>query len=80
MSTKSSVRWDSQDSHYSAREGWGLFDLDHSGRIVIQRLDTKDIFSSDDEARAFVEKKSEQGSERHRRALYIADMAAIPTH
>jgi len=52
-------------------EGWALFDYDSLGLFEIERDDDKDVFDSDDEAVAHVERMAESGSALHAWALVL---------
>lgn len=74
-------KWTRADSVSSCKEGWDVFDTSE-GYSEIERLDEMTdpndelgnidpVFKSDKEAIAFVTRKAQQGSERHRKALRI---------
>lgn len=46
--------WTEADQQQAFDEGWGVFDIDSTGYLEIQRLDEAEIFSSDEEARSYV--------------------------
>lgn len=55
--------------HTGHAEGWGLFDVDASGLLEIQRLDEAEVFGSDEEAVGFVRALASAGSAMHVAAL-----------
>jgi predicted RNA-binding Zn-ribbon protein involved in translation (DUF1610 family) len=56
------------DEEIAHSEGWGLFEASN-GEEQIQRDDEADVFSNDDEARAYVRRRAQSGSAAHKRAL-----------
>ena len=61
--------WDETDALQARREGWDLFDADHTGRLEIQAYDESCIFDSDTAALGHVYAMAGKGSKLHRRAL-----------
>ena len=78
-------RWSLEDDCVAGIQGWGIFDIDSSGRLEIQRIDDmlvfcsegdgKSIFVSDGDALAYVERQAADGSAFHQKALLIARRA-----
>lgn len=54
-------------------EGWGIFDVDGSGLLEIERDDEADVFACDEDAVAFVREKAEAGSGVHIAAIRAHD-------
>lgn len=54
-----------------AGEGWGLFDVDSTGYLEIQKSDEAGVFDDDDDAFSFVRRLAEAGSRLHSEALDI---------
>jgi hypothetical protein len=57
------------EDRLNKREGWALFDAD--GTMEIQKTDEKGVFSSDQDAVAYVVDRALRGSIRHLRALFL---------
>jgi hypothetical protein len=65
----SACTWTADDRRAAQKEGWDLFDIDSTGVIEIQRLDTPRKFDSDDAARRYVRRMAANNSMLHMRAL-----------
>jgi hypothetical protein len=63
--------WDENDTLQARREGWDLFDVNHTGRLEIQAYDESFIFDDDRTALGHVYAMAAQGSELHKRALAL---------
>lgn len=61
------------DTRLSFREGWGLFSVDSTDMVEIQRDDESEKIDSDEEAVKYVRAKAEAGSDYHRKAIEIHD-------
>lgn len=68
--------WTAEDAKAAAAEGWGLFDVDSSGYLEIQRFDEEEMFDSDDEALAYVRQRVAQLGAIHYKALKIHEANA----
>lgn len=58
------------DNTQAFAEGWGLFDFDGTGVFHLERLDESRAFESD-EAKQYVAKLAQWGSEYHQQALKL---------
>lgn len=58
-------------AEFARSEGWGIFDIDSTGYLEIQRDDEQGVFASDDDAFDHVFKLSRAGSDLHTKALAI---------
>jgi len=61
-------KWTKKDDKNSLKEGWGIFEQD-DGVISILKYDEANIFNSDCQARAYVNKMAKQNSPMHVRAI-----------
>lgn len=59
------------DTRIANAEGWGLFDIDSTGILEIQRCDEANVFASDAEALVFVRGRANRGSPYHQKAIRI---------
>ena len=63
------AKWDGECEKIAFGEGWGIFDVDCSGRLEIQRLDEMDTFECDEDARKWVKLMALRGSRLHQLAV-----------
>jgi hypothetical protein len=64
-------QWPDQFQKLAAAEGWDLFECEEEDECQLQREDDLDLFSTDDEALAFVKARAAAGSELHALALRL---------
>ena len=73
------TKWTKDMDKAAWAHGWGIFDLDHRGKLVIQRLDSMGMFDSDEEALAYVKEQAAKGGKLCQVALEIVGETYEPT-
>lgn len=66
---KGMLSWSPDDSIHADSQGWGLFDCD--GERQLQRSDESEVFSTDDEAADFVNRRAGEGDDLAKKAISL---------